>query len=38
MSAAGKRLREQVVETNGESLQDFIRSATVQKHLCLKLA
>jgi len=36
MSAAGKRLREQVVETNGESLQDFIGSVTGQKHLCLE--
>ena len=36
MSAAGKRLREQVVETNGEALQDFIRSVTGQKHLCLE--
>jgi len=36
MSAAGKRLREQVVETNAEALQDFIRSVTGQKHLCVE--
>ena len=36
MSAAGRRLREQVVVTNGEALRDFIRSVTGQKHLCLE--
>jgi len=33
---SGKRLREQVVETNGKLLVDFVKSIAGTKHLCLE--
>jgi transposase len=36
MSAAGKRLQEARVETNGEALRNFLRSIAGRKHLCLE--
>jgi transposase len=36
MSAAGKRLREEHVETNGKTLQNFVRSVAGHTRLCLE--
>jgi transposase len=36
MGPTGRRLREQVVDTNGKSLRDFLRSVAGEKHVCLE--
>jgi len=36
MSAAGKRLREERLETNGEALRQFVRTLPGRTHLCLE--
>lgn len=36
MSAAGKRVREARLETNGEALTDFIRQIPGRKHVCIE--
>jgi transposase len=36
MSAAGKRLREARLETNGEVLTDFVRGIAGRKHICIE--
>ena len=36
MSAAGKRLREARLETNGEVLTDFVRQIRGRKHICIE--
>jgi transposase len=36
MSATGKRLREERIETNGKALQDFVQTIAGRKHVCLE--
>jgi hypothetical protein len=36
MGPSGKRLREQVLETNGKVLVDFVKSLAGTKHVCLE--
>lgn len=36
MSAAGKRVREARIETNGEALVDFVKTIAGRKHLCIE--
>jgi transposase len=36
MSAAGRRLREARVETNGQALREFVRGIAGRKHICIE--
>lgn len=36
MSAAGKRVREARVETNGQALKEFVRGIAGRKHVCIE--
>ena len=36
LGAAGKRLREAQVETNGQALRDFVRGIAGRKHVCIE--
>jgi hypothetical protein len=36
MGPTGRRLREQVVDTNGKLLVDFVKSIAGTKHLCME--
>lgn len=36
MGPSGRRLKEQVVETNGQALRDYLLSIAGQKHICLE--
>jgi hypothetical protein len=36
MSAAGKRVREARVETNGQALREFVRGIAGRKHVCIE--
>jgi transposase len=36
LGAAGKRLREAQIETNGQALRDFVRGIAGRKHVCIE--
>jgi transposase len=36
MGPSGRRIREQVVETNGQALRDYLLSIAGEKHICLE--